>query len=590
MNSPFQVITHTVDLCVLGGGLAGTFAAIAAAREGASVLLMQDRPVLGGNASSEIRMWICGAHGSNMRETGLLEEMQLKNLYHNPDLNYSVQDHVLYEMAQYQPGLTLLLNCSCLACEMDGNRIVSVRGWQGTTQQYHDVKATLFADCTGDSILAPLTGASFRVGREDRSAFGESIAPEVADKKTMGMSCLMQARLLDTPNTFIPPQSASKFTAEDLAPYRIPNMDDPMENFWYIELGGEQNSIDDTEMIRQKLLEDALGIWDYIKNAPENKERNRFWHLDWIGFLPGKRESRRYIGDYTLCEKDIRQQTAFEDIIAYGGWSMDNHHPGGLRTKEPPTIYHPAPSPYGIPYRCLYSSNIVNLMFAGRNISYTHVALSGCRVMATCAIIGQAMGTAAALCIQKGCMPGMLSKADIDELQQTLLRNDCYLPGVHRRSSALMNGAILLGGSDPSALQNGIDRPVDNMDNGCHVELEQAIVLQFPEPRDVRQLRLVFDSDLDRLTMVTPEKGIQRPMLHNRPLHVPAACVPHTLTRAFRIDILHEDGAWETAYTETNNFQRLVFVSIHQKTSAIRFVPLCTWGAADCHLFALDAE
>ena len=334
--------------------------------------------MLGGNASSEVRMWVCGAHGPNNRETGLVEELNLENLYRNPGYNYSIWDGIMYEMARSEPNIELLMNCSCFGCEMDGARIKSVRGWQMTTQTFHEVHAVLFADCSGDSVLAPLTGAEFRVGREARAEFGEDIAPEQADSRTMGMSCMLQAREENRPCEFIPPKWAYKFTRDDLA-HRVPDMSNPCENFWYLELGGDGDSIRDTEMLRDELLKTAYGIWDYVKNAPENKEKNANWRLDWMGILPGKRESRRYVGDYIMTQHDVRAEGRFDDLIAYGGWSMDDHHPSGFRTAERPTIFHPAPSPYGIPYRSTYSRNIENLMFAGRNISVTHTAMSSTR-------------------------------------------------------------------------------------------------------------------------------------------------------------------------------------------------------------------
>ena len=183
-------VVHEVDVCVVGGGMAGLCAAIAAARHGAQVALMHDRPVLGGNASSEMRIHICGAdrHGSipNLRETGILEELRLENLYRNPNKNFSIWDTILYEKARYEPNITLLLNCSCLDAEMAGDRISSIVGWQLTTETYHRVRAKLYADCSGDAILAPLTGAEWRMGREARREYGESIAPEEADARTMG--------------------------------------------------------------------------------------------------------------------------------------------------------------------------------------------------------------------------------------------------------------------------------------------------------------------------------------------------------------------------------------------------------------------
>ena len=170
-------VVHRADLCVVGGGLAGMCAAIAAARHGVRVALMHDRPVLGGNASSEIRMWICGARGENNRETGIIEEIALENLYRNPLRNYSMWDTVLYDKVRHEDNVALILNCSCTDLQMDGNRIRSVKGWQLTTQTWHTVEADLFADCSGDSILAPLSGAQFRMGREARREFGEDIEP-----------------------------------------------------------------------------------------------------------------------------------------------------------------------------------------------------------------------------------------------------------------------------------------------------------------------------------------------------------------------------------------------------------------------------
>ena len=155
---------YSPDILIVGGGMAGICAAVAAARHGAKTVLIHDRPVLGGNASSEVRMWICGARGENNRETGILEEIALENLYRNTNPCYSVWDSVLYEKVRFQENLTSLLNCSCFDAETRDGRIISVTGWQMTTQQFHKVEAKLFADCSGDSILAPLTGADFILG------------------------------------------------------------------------------------------------------------------------------------------------------------------------------------------------------------------------------------------------------------------------------------------------------------------------------------------------------------------------------------------------------------------------------------------
>lgn len=604
-NAGFDTIRHDVDLCVVGGGLAGLCAAVAAARHGARVALMQERPMLGGNASSEIRMWVCGAHGANNLETGLLEELKLENMYRNPDRNYSIWDGVMYELARNEPNIELLMNCSCLDCEMDGDAVRSVRGWQLTTQTFHEVTARIFADCSGDSVLAPLTGAEFRVGREARAEFGEDIAPEVADRRTMGMSCMLQAREESRPSTFIPPKWAYKFTRADLA-HRVPDMSNPSENFWYLELGGDGDSIRDTETLRDELLKTAYGIWDYVKNAPENRERNANWRLDWMGILPGKRESRRYVGDYIMTQHDVRAEGRFNDLIAYGGWSMDDHNPLGFRTPELPTIYHPAPSPYGIPYRCLYSRNISNLMFAGRNISVTHTAMSSTRVMGTCALLGQALGTAAAIALRDGLTPRGVYERRIAELKQTLMEDDCYLPFNRRAVPELTLGARLsVDGvardgvtppeqvdaatcTRPESLRNGLDRPIGADYNGCMFERGGWAQYDFDAPTRVGRVRLVLDSDLNRETEPEPMHRLNRDMIHNRPLNWPDCYVPRTITRAYRIDGVLPDGSLKPLVEVKDNYQRLCVHELDDVVCGLRLTLIDTWGRDKCGVFSFD--
>ncbi len=569
-------ITHKVDFCVVGGGLSGMAAAMTAARHGVKVALMQDRPVLGGNASSEVRMWICGAHGLNNRETGIVEEIELENRYRNPLRNYSLWDSVLYEKVRFEPNITLILNCSCNQAEMDGDRIVSIKGWQTTAETWHTVEADLFADCSGDSILVPLTGAAYRVGREARAEFDEDIEPEKADRKTMGMSCLIQARETDRPQTFTPPAWANVYeTCEDL-PYR--GHDILKTNYWWIELGGEQDSIHDTEDIRDELLKVAFGVWDHIKNRGDHGADN--WVLDWVGFLPGKRESRRYEGDVIVTQNDVRAEGKFDDLVAYGGWTMDDHHPGGMAWPGKPTIFHPAPSPFGIPYRSLYSRNVKNLFCAGRNISVTHAAMSATRVMATCAVLGQAVGTAASIAVREGVTPRGVYEAYVDELQQTLMDDDCYLPWQVRQVPELTQSAGLTASEgDPEPLRNGLDRPTDDADNGWTGGLCSWVEYRFDTPSRVKQLRFTFDSDLNRR---------DKNSVAAYPLDMPTVAPPAPLVRAFRIEALDEAGQWSTVARVDDNYQRLVRVPVDVTTRAIRFIPETTWGADAAHVFAWD--
>ena len=584
----FETVSHNVEFCVVGGGLSGLSAALAAARHGRKTALIQDRPMLGGNASSEVRMWVCGARGENLRETGIIEELELENYWRNPYKNYSIWDSVLLEAAKNEPNLQLFLNCSCLDGRMEDGRLTQIICWQLTTQQYHAFSAALFADCSGDSILAPITGARFRMGREGREEYGEDIAPVKADACTMGMSCMIQAREYPEERVFIPPSWARKITKEAL-PHRQPDLHADGENFWYMELGGMQDTIRDTETIRDELLRVAYGMWDYLKNDPENREKNRNFDIDWIGILPGKRESRRYVGDYVLTQNDVRAEGRFEDLVAYGGWPMDDHHPGGFDTREEPTIFHSAPSPYGIPYRCLYSADVPNLFFAGRNISVTHTAMSSTRVMATCSLLGQAAGTAAAIALREGLSPReVYTRGFVPELQQTLMEDDCYLPFRKRVLSRLTAAAELVSDmADAENLRSGVDRPVEGETNrawgpkGCFAEY------RLPEAETVTSIRLVFDSDLNRETLPELEFRLNRPMRHNIRLCWEKSHMPTTVVRDFDLVYTLEDGSKLTQEVRGNH-QRLVRVSCGRKVRAVRAVLLETWGSEDCRLFAFD--
>ena len=580
---------HPVDLCVVGGGMAGLCAAVAAARRGTKVALMQDRPVLGGNASSEIRMWICGAHGENRRETGIVEEVQLENNYRNPTSNFSIWDSVLYEVARREPNLLLLLNCSCTSAGLAGARLSWVKGWQTTAETWHTVQARLFADCSGDSILAPLSGAEFRRGREARQEFNEDIEPEQADDRTMGMSCLFQVRETPTPKPFIPPRWAHVYASDADLPNRGHGFTG-LSNFWWLELGGEADSIHDTEDLRDELLKVAFGVWHHIKNRGEHGADN--WELEWVSFLPGKRESRRYVGDHILTQNDVRAEGRFDDLVAYGGWSMDDHHPGGLRWPGSPTVFHPAPSPYGIPYRCLYSRSIENLFCAGRNISCTHAAMSSTRVMATCAVCGQAVGTAASLAAQHATTPRGVYHDHLRELQQALLDDDCYLPWQRRDIPALARDAELTASAgDPEPLRSGVDRPVGAEGNAWSGRPGQSWVqYRFARARKLSSVRLVFDSNLNRVGQGACAQHAEKNCLSNYPLAQPPRTVPDTLTKAFRLEALDRHGGWECIGEGSENYQRLVRLPVNCTTAAVRLLPLSTWGAPMARVFAFDVR
>lgn len=575
-----RTIEHQVDFCVVGGGLAGMCAAIAAARRGLKVALMHDRPVPGGNASSEIRMWVCGAHGENNLETGIIEEIQLENLYRNNNPNYSVWDSILYEKLRFEPNITLLLNCSCNSAEMEGSRVKSVRGWQLTSETWHCVTAKFFADCSGDSILVPLTGAEFRYGREASAEFGESIEPETADDKTMGMSCLIQARETDSPKDFVPPSWAHKYRTCDRFPYRHHKLEG-LQNFWWLEIGGLRDTVHDCEEIRDELLKIAFGVWDHIKNHCEHREASRNWVLDWMGFLPGKRESRRYVGDHIITQNDVRSEGRFDDIIAYGGWSMDDHHPEGFEYPGKPTIFHEAPSPYGIPYRALYSRNIDNLFCAGRNISATHAAMSSTRVMSTCAILGEAAGVAAAIAVDHGTDPRGVGQRHIGELQDALQWNDCMIPWRKRKLSGLTSSATLKAScGNPEALRNGWDRPVLEDSNAWECVSGSEVEYAWNQTVKVQDVRLIFDSDLNRNIKNMPSYYRLEALKYGP---------PESLVKAFAVECRGTSGEWELVYETENNYQRRVCVKVGKDITALRLRIISSHGADRIRVFAMDA-
>ena len=606
-----RVITLDTEFCIVGGGLSGMAAALSAARNGVKVVLVQDRPVLGGNCSSEVRMWVRGAKGLHNRETGILSELEEENIYRNPGLNYSLWDNVLYSKVMEEENIRLVMNCSVMDANAVDGRVQEVIGWQLTTYTFFRIRAKYFADCSGDSILAPLVGAPYRTGREAASEFDETIGGEEADEKSMGISCLMQARETDHRVPFIPPKWAYvyekdeefDFTARDgikvaygsdiefkgKADIRPLTRDHTLAtcgtNFWWIELGGEQNTLNDAEEIKEELFRIALGIWDHIKNRGDHGADN--WELEWLGFLPGKRETRRYIGAHVLTQNDVESGGHFDDLVAYGGWPMDNHNPGGFKAKpdQHASMLYPAPSPYGIPYRVLYSPAFKNLFFAGRNISTTHAANSSTRVMGTCALLGEAMGNAAAICVREDLTPHEVYETRIELLRDRLRDAGCYLPySVRKIPELTLRAKVNLSDADRALLFNGVERP-DAEGTVNYVTLRKGSVLEFDfgAPTALSMLRIVFDLDFSRESVSVNRKMRVFAQKCNIGLDFRPMKVASTLVKGFTV---YADGR-EIYKTDSyhNSLFRLPLDCTAEKLS-IRFDE--TWGADEVHLFSCD--
>ncbi len=525
------------------------------------MILVQDRPVLGGNASSEIRMWVCGAHGKDNRETGIIEEIMLENFYQNPSCKYALWDSVLYEKAMLEKNITLLLNTSCFDAELKDEKIERIKCWQSNTQTFHYISASYFADCSGDSVLAPLSGAEFTYGRETKADYNETIPPDVADKKTMGMSCLFQIRETEHKTEFIPPKWAYKYETDAELPHVVHNKND---NFWWIETGGEGDCIHDTDKCRDELIKICYGVWDHMKNYGDHGVDN--WELEWIGFLPGKRESRRYIGKYVVTQNDVEAGGKFEDTVAYAGWTMDDHFPQGFYYRGG----HPAPSPWGLPLRAMLSKNIENLVFAGRNISVTHAALSSSRVMATCAILGQALGTAVAMAVRQG---KNIDELDTAELCDILTDDDCFIPGRSRRISDFS----LKAKCSSEAVRNGLDRGEENLWVGGEGD---KIEYSFDKNTAVSQIRLVFDSNLNR-------------DYHNMPCNYPLVQdkfkLPDTLIMEYILEGENEAGEIFHLHA-TDNHQRLVRHRVDWCVKYIRLLPIKTHGCDKFRVFGFEVK
>jgi hypothetical protein len=582
------------DLFIAGGGMSGVCAAVAAARHGARVVLVQDRSRLGGNSSSEVKMHIVGAdiHGARpgWREGGLMEEFRLDDAVGNPQRSRELWDLLLYDKLKSEPNITLLLDTTCCGAETSDGLIRHVYARCDKTEHLYRIDAKLYADCTGDCRLGLEAGADLRTGREAKSEFGESLGLETADDHTLGSSILFTARDFGKPMPFTPPQWARKITAEMLRFRRINTWE---YGYWWIEWGGHIDPIRDNERIRFELLAITLGVWDYIKNSGAHPTSQN-WALDWLGMIPGKRGSRRLLGDHVLTEDDLMGRNPdFADAVCIGGWGLDDHPPEGFdRSDLQPFRTIPPPFPYNIPLRSLYSRNIGNLMMAGRNISATHIAFTSTRVMATCAVIGQAAGTAAAYCIQHRLLPRQLADdaSHLDQLQQLLLRDDQTIRDCRNHDpldlarQAEVTASAHVPESDPASILNGLVRDLPGQwgnrwgapmtADGPHIDLEWLA------PQRIRTVQITFDTGFHRELTLTHQDAYNARMIR--------APQPETV-RDYRL--LYQQplqNTWIPLGTFTGNHQRLRRHTFEPfLASALRLHVLATNGSDTARVYEI---
>ncbi|WP_104401217.1 FAD-dependent oxidoreductase [Vibrio penaeicida] len=429
-----KVESLRADFVVVGGGLSGLCAAISAARNGLRVILLQDRPVLGGNASSEVRLWVLGAtsHGGNnnrwAREGGIINEILLENQFRNPGGNPVILDSILQDWADKEDNLTVIVNTAVFHCECLDSRITQVHAFNSQNSTMYQVSADLFADSSGDGILVHLSGAAYRMGAEEAEEFNEPMAPGDDYGKLLGHSLYFYSKDVGHPVDFVTPEFALKDVPTLIPRYRSFKTTEHGCSLWWIEWGGRLDTIHQSEEIKTELQKIVYGVWGYIKNSGKFPEAKNL-ALEWVGTIPGKRESRRGEGAYMLTQKDIVQQVIHSDAVSHGGWSIDLHPADGVYGSEKSCNQYHAKGIYGIPLRCMYSRNIHNLFLNGRLLSASHVAFGSTRVMATSSAIGQVIGTAASICKKNDTLPNAIPDSPLMQALKVQLSADGhYVP------------------------------------------------------------------------------------------------------------------------------------------------------------------
>lgn len=602
-----KMIEVNYDVVIVGGGLTGLCAALASARNGAKTALIHDRPVLGGNASSEIRMHVCGASDGmkkpELSEGGIIHELMLSNKYVNDSYNFSIWDAVLFDAAKKENNLDLYLNTTMHSVTSENGVVKKIVCYQLTTEKHFEISSRFFIDCTGHGTLSYFAGAEYKTGSEGKSEYGEVHAPEKTDNKRMGNTLLFKAVDRGHPVKFIPPVEIMHFTEEQLrfrkhSPEISPDIAKnvtPEEmrmmfsgyaqdyGYWWIEICGEKEDIiEEYEDIRDQLVAAIYGVWNHIKNEGEHGAEN--YDLLWVGMLPGVRESRRIVCDYMLTENDVLSNRRFEDKVAYGGWSIDNHM-GLFAYDQLPSFTYPVEGSYDIPYRSYCVKGFSNLFVGGRCFGASKLAMSSARVMGTCAIGGQAIGTAAAMLCKENAED--IRSINIKCLQQKLLQNDCYLPCLQNEDefdyarNAVVTATSEAEGYPASNILSGVTREIDGCTNAWHSqpvktnECEQ-LCIELGNIAQVHTVQLVFDSNFNyekKITLSSTRQNQQK------------IGVPTELVKEFQIELL-KNGVTVARKHIKDNIQRLVKVSFEPaECDKIKLHFLKTWGDSCIKVF-----
>ena len=577
------------DLLVAGGGLAGVSAALAAARHGAKVVLVQNRSRLGGNSSSEIKMHPLGIweFRTGFREGGIIEELKLEDISVNTQRSWEMWDLMLYDKVISEPNIALLLDTTVFSVETEGDKISCVYARSDTSLKIYKITAKNYADCTGDGRLAMEAGAEMMWGRDGSGKYGEDLVDDRNPHGTLCSSLLFTTTDTGKPAPYKAPAWAKKITAADLR-FRDPKRNGFQFGYFFISHGGLSDAIRDTEVIRFELLSVVLGLWEYIKTCGKYPETENL-ALDTVGMIPARRESYRIRGLHLFTQHDIYGGWKnYPDQVATCGWLPEDQPSGGIFEPDVrPVLRTRKTSPYNMPLRVMISKDFSNLSMAGRNMSCSHLAFSCTRVMCTGSVMGQALGTAAALAAKHGAKLADFTenKALINELQQELLRDGQIIMGVPnldptdlaRKAEISSN----IPNSNPAAVNNGKIYDVLKSDANkwiAPLSEKPELTLSWRAPQKIS--KIIFNFDAGRRHLCITKEASRRRLVLEAPQ-------PEVL-KDYDVIASLADGSTKTIIRRRGNYQKRVIENFSPvSASSITVRPLATNGDSHARIFEL---
>lgn len=592
-QSTMDDVSLSCDVLVAGGGLSGICAALAAARSGAKVVLVQNRSNLGGNSSSEVRMHPLGISSWKVgfREGGILEELKLKNAAENSEMSWAVWEMVLYDKVRSEKNITLLLDTTLFGAEVKNGLIARAFARCDLSLTNYVISAKQFIDCTGDCRLALEAGAEVMAGRDGKEKYDETLADFFTKGDRLCCSILFTSRDAGREVKFTPPAWARKVTAENMK-FRDPKSGGGLNyGYWFISFGGKLDTVRDMEVIRRELLAILLGVWGYIKNCGKYPEAKNL-DLDFIGMLPARRDTYRIAGFDIFTQHDIEGGWRNRpDQIITVGWPMEDQPSDGFDFKGKPAIYGGKTPYYNLPLTAMYSKDVKNLMMAGRNMNTSHIAFTSTRIMNTGALAGEVAGNVAALCAARGMNPreAGLSEKTLSELRQKLIKDGNIIVGFKNEDPAdlILRASASATASDfgtsPDNAKNGVNFDfIGENKNRWQAAIDKSPVLAFAweKPVEISQVRLNLDTGCRQLTQSCEVNFRSRMIL---------APQPETL-RDFDITAVLADGKKRTLARVRGNCQKMVRVDFGKvAVKSVSVKCLATNGDEKASIFEVRA-